>query len=121
MAGLEIIYQNIHIFSSCHNIEEAYFLGAMLCVKPYSYLSCINSFSKNRCFTITQPCFDNIIVTIYFGSVMPGEVYIISMNDLLKIQILCERVIHIKEFKQKKNEEKKNLLPSYMSEDCQLK
>ena len=119
MAGLAIIYNNMNIYTICENLEHAYFLGAMLCVKPYSYLSCINAFSLKHSFTIS-PSYSDITVTIYFGSIMPNDAQVISMNELLKIQNLCERIIVINEFK-KKNEGKKNLIPSYMLEDYQLK
>ena len=102
MAGLEIIYQNIHIYTPCHNTEEAYFLGSMLCIKPYSYLSFIKSFSNQQYFDIASP-HDDIKVIIYFGSIMPDEVKIISMTELLTIQVLCERVLQIKEIKENIN------------------
>jgi len=118
MAGLEIIYQDEHVFIRCLHMEQAYFIGSMLSLKPYSYLYCIESFSNHSNVTITPP-YNDITITIYFGMLIPYQVRIISMEELFKIEVFCERAFLVNEFKKKKKEEKTNRLLSYTKEDSQ--
>lgn len=83
MAWLGIHWMNEHVLTRCTSIEQAYFTGAMICIKPMSYINMISFFSTKYSVVISNET--SLRVTIFFGiaTLYYPDAIQLSYNDLL--------------------------------------